>query len=173
MHIKKGTGWFESDWILLSDVSQWASLSKKNGTVMALILIGSCSLMWANELPCLKRTAQCWLWIWLDHALLREPMSFLVFSSAKVMDVKDGMVLTAQCWLWIWLDLALWLEPMSLRRGDEREEFWLDPAFWREPMSFLVFSSATVMDVKNDTMLAVSTSLHGCQLLAGIIGNQS
>jgi hypothetical protein len=37
-------------------------------------------------------------------------------------------------------------------------------------MSFLVFSSATVMDVKNDTMLAVSTSLHGCQLLAGIIG---
>jgi hypothetical protein len=40
-------------------------------------------------------------------------------------------------------------------------------------MSFLVFSSATVMDVKNDTMLAVSTSLHGCQLLAGIIGNKS
>jgi hypothetical protein len=40
-------------------------------------------------------------------------------------------------------------------------------------MSFLVFSSATVMDVKNDTMLAVSTSLHGCQLLAGIIGKQS
>jgi hypothetical protein len=40
-------------------------------------------------------------------------------------------------------------------------------------MSFLVFSSATVMDVKNDTMLAVSTSLHGCQLLAGIIGKRS
>ncbi len=137
---------FESDWILLSDVPQWALshepvrilvfstatvMDIKSGTGMVLNLTGSCSLMWANELPCLKRTTQYWLWFWLDLALWREPMSFLVFSSATVMDVNNSTVLAlnligsgslawtnesargwltwrmAQCGLWIWLDLAL------------------------------------------------------------------
>ncbi len=31
-------------------------------------------------------------------------------------------------------------------------------------------SSATVVDVRNETMLAVSTTFNGCQLLAGTIG---
>ena len=32
-------------------------------------------------------------------------------------------------------------------------------------------SSVTVMDVRNETMLAVSTTLNGRQVLTGVIGN--
>jgi hypothetical protein len=37
----------------------------------------------------------------------------------------------------------------------------------------MLCSSATVMDVRNETMLAVSTTINGCQVLAGIVGKFS
>ncbi len=141
-----------------------------NGTVLALNLIGSCSLTWANDLPCLKIAAQCWLWFWLDLAPWREPMSVLIFSSVTVMDVK-----TARCWLWICLDLALLREPMSflvfssatvmdVKTGTMLDLNFLDLALWRVLMSFLVFSSATVMHVNNGTVLALNL-IESCSLM--------
>ncbi len=121
-----------------------------NGTVLALNLIGSCFLTWSNEHP-LKFYNNDGHEEWhsvdveSDWILLSDVVNEFIFSLALWRWLTWR---TTQCWLWI----------------------WLDPALWREPLSVLVFSSATVMDVKNDTMLAVSTSLHGCQLLAGIIG---